>query len=135
LKPALALTLAKLFNPSTFRHMSECGLSASWKVWEVGAGGPSIPAWLVDRVGPTGRVLATDIDTTWLDRVKDAKFEVISHDVAAQGPPARPSIPLGRERGIYNPTPHSPEVSVRGQSPSPLLGSQTRSNKDDPKNL
>jgi hypothetical protein len=25
-----------------------------------------VPGWLAGRVGPTGRVVATDIDTTWL---------------------------------------------------------------------
>ena len=40
------------------------GLTAGWRCWEVGAGGPGIPSWLVRRVGPDGEVLATDIDVS-----------------------------------------------------------------------
>jgi ubiquinone/menaquinone biosynthesis C-methylase UbiE len=79
--------LAKLFNPSTFRHIKECGLAEGWNVWEVGAGGPSIPTWLAQGVGPTGKVIATDIDTSWLDKVEDRRYEVLRHDVAADAPP------------------------------------------------
>ena len=79
--------LSTLFNPSTFRHMHECGLDEGWKVWEVGAGGPSVATWLARRVGPSGYVLATDIDTSWLDGEVDGGFAVVRHDVAAEAPP------------------------------------------------
>jgi hypothetical protein len=35
--------LSELFNPSTFRHLAALGLGPSWRVWEVGAGGPTLP--------------------------------------------------------------------------------------------
>jgi SAM-dependent methyltransferase len=79
--------LARLFNSSSFRHIDDCGLNEGWNVWEVGAGGPSIPTWLSERVGSSGRVVATDIDTSWLDRVGEAKFDVLRHDVAVDAPP------------------------------------------------
>lgn len=79
--------LSTLFNHSTFRHMHECGLDEGWKVWEVGAGGPSVATWLARRVGPSGYVLATDIDTSWLDGEVDGGFAVVRHDVAAEAPP------------------------------------------------
>ena len=59
--------LAELFDASTFRHLTAVGLTAGWRVWEVGAGGASVPRWLAEQVGTSGRVLATDIDTRWLD--------------------------------------------------------------------
>jgi ubiquinone/menaquinone biosynthesis C-methylase UbiE len=82
--------LAELFNPSTFRHIERLGIGPGWRCWEVGAGGPSVPVWLADRVGPTGRVLATDIDVSWMDAAAGpgAGFEVRRHDVAADEPPA-----------------------------------------------
>jgi hypothetical protein len=43
--------LVALFNPSTFRHMERLGLSRGWRVWEVGAGGSSVPSWLAARWG------------------------------------------------------------------------------------
>ena len=79
--------LAQLFNPSTIRHLEGCGLARGDAVWEVGAGGPSLPRWLAERVGPTGRVVASDIDTSWLDEVENPRYEVLRHDVATDPPP------------------------------------------------
>jgi len=80
--------LAELFDASTFRHLTAVGLGSGWRVWEVGAGGPSAPTWLAARVGPEGRVLATDIDTRWLDGTPSV--EVVRHDVAADPAPDGP---------------------------------------------
>ncbi len=57
--------LAELFDHVTFRHFERVGISAGWRCWEVGAGGPSVASWLAARTGPIGYVLATDIDVTW----------------------------------------------------------------------
>ncbi|MFI2238830.1 methyltransferase domain-containing protein [Streptomyces chrestomyceticus] len=78
--------LSALFDPSTFRHFETVGVGAGWRCWEVGAGGPTVPAWLAERVGPAGYVVATDIDTSWMHEA--AGYEVLRHDVAAQAPPA-----------------------------------------------
>lgn len=79
---------AELFDPVSFRHLDRLGVGPGSRVWEVGAGGPSLPAWLAGRVGPAGHVLATDIDTRWLDGL--AGCEVRTHDVAADPPPDGP---------------------------------------------
>jgi SAM-dependent methyltransferase len=80
--------LSVLFNPSTFRHTQAIGLMAGWRVWEVGAGSPSVPAWLAEQVGAGGHVPATDIDTTWLgEGGKGTGYEVLRHDVGAEPPP------------------------------------------------
>jgi SAM-dependent methyltransferase len=80
--------LAELLDPVTFRHLRGVGIAAGWRCWEVGAGGPSVPAWLAGQVGPTGRVLATDIDTAWMPA--DAGYEVRRHDVGADPAPDGP---------------------------------------------
>jgi hypothetical protein len=80
-------SLAALFNPGTFRHMDRLGIRDGWRCWEVGVGGPTIPAWLADRVGPTGRVLATDIDIRWARSSAPPNVEVREHDVAHDDPP------------------------------------------------
>lgn len=72
--------LAELFDPVTFGHLSGVGVGAGWSCWEVGAGGPSVPSWLAERVGTGGRVVASDIDTAWLPPQGSA-FEVVTHDV------------------------------------------------------
>jgi SAM-dependent methyltransferase len=77
--------LSALFDPSTFRHLEAVGLAPGWRCWEVGAGGPSVAAWMADRVGPAGSVLATDIDVS---RMADGAsgFEVLRHDVGGEDP-------------------------------------------------
>jgi SAM-dependent methyltransferase len=62
--------LSALYDPGTFRHFIDLGVAAGWRCWEVGAGGPSVPRWLAQRVGPEGRVL-----------------EVLCHDIALDAPP------------------------------------------------
>lgn len=78
--------LSVLFDPSTFRHFDTVGVGEGWRCWEVGAGGPAVPAWLAARAGPSGHVVATDIDTSWMREA--AGFEALRHDVAAEAPPA-----------------------------------------------
>ncbi len=82
--------LAELFDDSTFRHFDAIGVGEGCRCWEVGAGGPSVPRRLAERVGPTGRVLATDIDTSWTAGALDGTIEVRRHDVAADDPPEGP---------------------------------------------
>ena len=59
--------LSALFDDVTFRHVEALGIQRGWRCWEVGAGGPSVPNWLACRAGPDGHVLATDIDTSWIE--------------------------------------------------------------------
>ena len=77
--------LAELFDGVTRGHFDRLGVRAGSRCWEVGAGGPSIPEALAAAVGPTGHVLATDIDPSWLDAGDG--YEVRRHDVAADPPP------------------------------------------------
>jgi SAM-dependent methyltransferase len=79
--------LSTLFNPSTFRHISDLGIKSGWRCWEVGAGGPSVPRWLAQQAGPTGRVLATDIDVSWTQEAASSAVEVRRHDVGRDEPP------------------------------------------------
>lgn len=82
--------LASMLDPVTFRHIDSLGIGPGWRCWEVGAGGPSVPGRLADRVGPTGAVVATDIDTSWLpagDDGSSGRFEVRRHDVGVDDPP------------------------------------------------
>jgi SAM-dependent methyltransferase len=79
--------LSALFDPVTVAHVERLGLRPGWRCWEVGAGGPSVPRLLAERVGPTGLVLATDIDIDWLGD-PGSSVRVLRHDVARDDPPA-----------------------------------------------
>jgi SAM-dependent methyltransferase len=81
---------ATLFDPSTFRHFDELGLAAGWRCWEVGAGGTSVVAHLSERVGPGGRVAATDINLSWAAGAAAPNVEILEHDVASDPPLAGP---------------------------------------------
>jgi len=81
--------LAELFDPSTFRHLDRLGVGPGARCWEVGAGGPGVPAGLAARVGAAGLVVATDIDTSWLAGLDapDGPVRVLRHDVGRDEPP------------------------------------------------
>ncbi|HEX3788422.1 MAG TPA: methyltransferase domain-containing protein [Pseudonocardiaceae bacterium] len=80
--------LASLFDPVTCRHITDLGIQPGWRCWEVGAGGPSIPNWLAEQVGPSGRVLATDIDVSWTSSAASSVVEVRRHEVGTDSTPA-----------------------------------------------
>jgi 2-polyprenyl-3-methyl-5-hydroxy-6-metoxy-1,4-benzoquinol methylase len=73
--------LEELFDPSTKGRLEGVGVAPGWHALEVGAGRGSIAAWLADRVGPEGRVVATDIDTSLLGALDEPGVEVLHHDV------------------------------------------------------
>ncbi len=79
--------IAALFDPSTFRHMDDLGLAPGWRCWEVGAGGTSVVQWVAQRTGPTGHVLATDLDVGWATHDLPPTVDVRRHDVALDPPP------------------------------------------------
>jgi SAM-dependent methyltransferase len=58
--------LAQRFDPGTIRRLGELGVTKGWRCLEVGAGHGSIARWLADSVGPSGSVVAADIDTRFL---------------------------------------------------------------------
>jgi SAM-dependent methyltransferase len=74
--------LAAVYDPMTIGHFDRLGAGPGWRCLEVGAGGGSIVRHLSERVGPTGRVLATDIEPRFLDPLGDlANVDVCRHDV------------------------------------------------------
>jgi SAM-dependent methyltransferase len=90
--------LAGLFNDRTFRHIRSLGVRQGWCCWEAGAGGASVPNWLSEQVGPTGHVLASDVDTAVLDEAFDPPYEVCRHDLMVDPPPVREGFDLVHAR-------------------------------------
>ena len=52
-----------------------------WRCLEVGAGRGSMAVWLATQVGPTGHVVATDVDTRYLSRLELPNLEVVEHNI------------------------------------------------------
>lgn len=73
--------LSELFDKGTICHIEERGIASGWHCLEVGGGGGSIAAWLGKRVGPTGRVVVTDINTRFLESLRRPNLEVRQHNI------------------------------------------------------
>jgi SAM-dependent methyltransferase len=87
------MALAEIFlDPVTVRHLESIGVSEGWRCLEVGAGAGSVARWLCRRVAASGRVLATDIDTRFVealaaeDLCRQGSLEVRRHDIVADDP-------------------------------------------------
>jgi SAM-dependent methyltransferase len=70
----------RVMDPTTRRILLERGLGSGWRCLELGAGTGSIARWLARRC-PDGRVVATDLDTRHLRRLRAPNLEVLQHDV------------------------------------------------------
>ncbi|HEU4593138.1 MAG TPA: methyltransferase domain-containing protein [Steroidobacteraceae bacterium] len=82
--------LARLFDAPTQRALERVGVAAGWHCLEVGGGGGSVARWLAARVGPSGHVLCTDINTRIIERHRGGapNLEVKVHDIARDPLPA-----------------------------------------------
>jgi 2-polyprenyl-3-methyl-5-hydroxy-6-metoxy-1,4-benzoquinol methylase len=72
--------LQQASDPSTISHLDAIGVGPGWRCLEVGAGAGSIAGWLGTRVGPTGSVLATDVNVDRLGNLP-SNVEVRQHDI------------------------------------------------------
>lgn len=76
-------------DPHTIRHLEHLGVAPGWTCLEAGAGAGSIARWLAGRVAPSGRVVAADIDTRFVDGSGVPGLEVCTFDLRAEEfPPA-----------------------------------------------
>ncbi len=80
--------LEATFDPSTIGYLTGVGVTDGWVCWEIGAGGGSIARWLAERVGPTGGVLATDIDPRFTPASQQDQLQIVRHDVTTDAIPA-----------------------------------------------
>jgi SAM-dependent methyltransferase len=73
--------MSRMLDPQMFFRLEQLGVTEGWNCLEVGAGNGSVSYWLAERVGPRGRVVASDIDTRFLDRLSLPNLEVRRIDV------------------------------------------------------
>jgi len=83
--------LSTIYDRGTVRHLEDLGVASGWHCLEIGGGSGTIAKWLADRVGPTGHVLATDLDTRFLEPLKGPNLEVRRHNI---GTDPLPEIPF-----------------------------------------
>jgi SAM-dependent methyltransferase len=63
-------------DPITTSLLTRLGVAPGWRCLEVGAGRGSMAAWLVDRVGDGGKVLAIDLDLTLIQDRRRPNLEL-----------------------------------------------------------
>jgi hypothetical protein len=100
-------TLEALFDPGTFANLEALGPATGWRCLEIGAGGGSVARRLCARAGPTGSVLATDLDPRFL--------EGLSGLAAADGGLGPPGLTAGLR-------PRPAPASRRPRAPAPAAG-------------
>jgi SAM-dependent methyltransferase len=72
---------SELWDDFTFRRLDATGVGEGWRCLEIGAAAGTVATWLVGRVGRTGQVVATDIETRWLAPLACTNLEVRHHNV------------------------------------------------------
>ncbi|MFY9588386.1 MAG: cyclic nucleotide-binding domain-containing protein [Actinomycetota bacterium] len=75
--------LEALYDPGTVRLLESVGVGAGWHCLEIAGGGGSITEWLCDRVGSTGKVVATDTDTRFLEILQKPNLDVRRHNLVS----------------------------------------------------
>ena len=76
-------------DPGTREHLGRLGVGPGSRCLEVGAGGGAVACWLAERVAPDGEVVATDLETDFLE-VEAARYptlRVLRHDLMAEDLP------------------------------------------------
>jgi SAM-dependent methyltransferase len=81
LEPHRLALLEHHADPTTAQRLQATGLGTGWRCLEVGAGRGSIARWLANQVGPSGEVLALDLDTNLLAGLDQPNIEVVCSDV------------------------------------------------------
>lgn len=105
--------LAATFDPVTTRHLGALGPMDGWRCLEIGAGTGTVAGWLCERVGAGGHVVATDINTGFLDDRSDhPNLEVRRHDIACD-PLDERSFDLIHARTVLEHVPTRDDVIAR----------------------
>src|SRR5712692_3021483 len=74
-------SMEALIDPFTIECLQAMGVSEGWRCLEVGAGGGSMAQWLCRRVGTTGKVVATDLETKFVAAIEAPNLEARRHDI------------------------------------------------------
>jgi SAM-dependent methyltransferase len=82
--------IGEVWDGGTFQHLTDLGIAEGWHCLEAGAGEGSVTRWLSERVGDGGHVVATDVDTRFLDFRGVANVDVVQHDLRTDPCPGEP---------------------------------------------
>jgi len=77
--------LESALDAGTQAHLVRLGVGPGSRCVEIGAGGGTIAVWLAERVAPNGKVVATDLETDFLEGAgrSHPTLEALRHDITA----------------------------------------------------
>ena len=78
--------MSKLLDPLHRSLLENLGLRPGWRCLEVGCGNGSISQWMAGKVGPTGHVIATDLDLQYVKHLRQPNLEVRHLDILKEEP-------------------------------------------------
>jgi SAM-dependent methyltransferase/GNAT superfamily N-acetyltransferase len=99
-EPSRLALMSRLLDPMHRRHLESLGLRRGAQTLEVGCGNGSMSAWLAERVGPSGRAVAVDLDLSLVD-VQAANLELRRADIVA-GPVEPGTFDLVTARAVLH---------------------------------
>lgn len=73
--------IEQVFDPASRQRLLATGLQAGWRCLEVGPGAGSIMTWMGEVVGPTGQVVAVDLDPKFLGEAGQSNMEIVRADI------------------------------------------------------
>lgn len=82
--------LEAVLDPGTREHLTRLGVGPGKRCLEIGAGGGSVAFWLAERVAPGGVVVATDLETDFLESqaASHSGLELLRHDITTEDLPS-----------------------------------------------
>ena len=81
--------LEAALDPGTREHLTRLGVAPGKRCLEIGAGGGSVAFWMAGEVYPGGSVVATDLETDFLESRASGHpgLQVMRHDITEEGLP------------------------------------------------
>ena len=79
--------LQRYYDPKTIPKLQQLGVALGWNCLDVGAGGGSVAQWLAERVGPTGSVVAVDLEIDILAPLASRTLSVQRLDIRREDLP------------------------------------------------
>ena len=81
--------LESALDDGTRAHLQRLGVAPGSRCIEIGAGGGAVAVWLADTVAPHGKVIATDLETDFLQAQAAAypTLEILRHDISSEDLP------------------------------------------------
>jgi len=89
-EPERLRMMSDVLDPASRGHLERIGVVEGWRCLEIGAGNGSLSQWLAKRVGPTGKVIASDINVDLMRGIATDNLDVCRFDVVKDDAPGAP---------------------------------------------